>query len=143
MKVSAVRYLVDAGPLIGWLNRRDQWHEWSVQTLRTVDDMLWTSEAVFAEACYQLGANTPEVAALIALAADGQLQVLATVGPYADRLQTLLDKYPVMDVCDGSLVILSELHPAAKVITLDVRDFSIYRRFKSEPLPLICPAWRS
>ena len=24
---------VDAGPLIGWLNANDQWHEWSVSTL--------------------------------------------------------------------------------------------------------------
>lgn len=28
-----VRTLVDAGPLIRWLNAGDQWHEWSVSAL--------------------------------------------------------------------------------------------------------------
>jgi predicted nucleic acid-binding protein len=31
-----VRTLVDAGPLIGWLNATDQWHDWSVQTLSAI-----------------------------------------------------------------------------------------------------------
>lgn len=38
-----------------------------------------------------------------------------------------------MDVCDGSMVVLSEQFPGA-------RDFPIYRRFGREPLPLIMPA---
>ncbi|MEO5960324.1 MAG: PIN domain-containing protein [Opitutaceae bacterium] len=139
MKASAVRYLVDAGPLIGWLNRRDQWHEWSVQALRLADDRLWTSEAVFAEACYQLGQNSAEVDALIALVEGGQLEVLATVAATASRLRALMAKYPMMDICDATLVALSELYPRATIITLDVRDFTVYRRYRNEPIPLIQP----
>lgn len=139
MKASAVRYLVDAGPLIGWFSRRDQWHDWSTQALQAVDDVLWTSEAVFAEACYQLGGNSPEVATLVELADNGHLQLLSPFAESTGRLRTLLAKYPRMDVCDASLVLLSEMHPAAKIVTLDVRDFAIYRRFRTEPLPLICP----
>lgn len=139
MKASNVRYLVDAGPLIGWFSRRDQWHDWSTQALQSVDDVLWTSEAVFAEACYQLGGNSPEVAALVELSGSGHLRMLPVLGQATGRLQTLLAKYPRMDVCDASLVLLSEAHPAAKIVTLDVRDFSVYRRFRNETLPLICP----
>lgn len=139
MKASDVRYLVDAGPLIGWFSRRDQWHAWSTQALRAVDDVLWTSEAVFAEACYQLGGNTPAVTALVELVDSRHLRLLAPFGLATGRLRTLLAKYPRMDVCDASLVLLSELHPEAKIVTLDVRDFGIYRRFRNEPLPLICP----
>lgn len=139
MEASDVRYLVDAGPLIGWFSRRDQWHAWSTQALQAVDDVLWTSEAVFAEACYQLGGNTPEVAALVELVGSGHLRLLAPFGLAAGRLRSLLAKYPRMDVCDASLVLLSEMHPAAKIVTLDVRDFGIYRRFRNEVLPLICP----
>ena len=139
MKASDVRYLVDAGPLIGWFSRRDQWHEWSTQALQSVDDVLWTSEAVLAEACDQLGGNTSEVAALVALADRGHLRLLPALGVATGRLRALLAKYPRMDVCDASLVLLSEAHPGAKIVTLDVRDFGIYRRFRNEVLPLICP----
>ena len=110
-----------------------------MQALRLADDRLWTSEAVFAEACYQLGQNTPEVDALAALAEGGQLQVLATVAPNVARLRALMAKYPAMDICDATLVALSETYPAARVITVDVRDFTIYRRFRNEPMPLIYP----
>ena len=139
VKASDVRYLVDAGPLIGWFSRRDQWHDWSTQALQAVDDVLWTSEAVFAEACYQLGGNGPEVTALVELADSGHLQLLSPFAGSTGRLRILLAKYPRMDVCGASLVLLSEAHPAAKIVTLDVRDFSIYRRFRNEVLPLICP----
>jgi hypothetical protein len=44
-----------------------------------------------------------------------------------------------MDAGDASLVVLSELHPKAKIITTDVRDFTVYRRFRHEALPLIHP----
>jgi hypothetical protein len=44
-----------------------------------------------------------------------------------------------MDAGDASLVVLSEKLPKAKLITTDVRDFTVYRRFRHEPLPLIHP----
>lgn len=48
-------------------------------------------------------------------------------------------KYGRMDVGDGSLVVLSEQFPKAKIITVDLRDFPVYRRFGREPLPFIMP----
>jgi hypothetical protein len=94
VKASDVRYLVDAGPLIGWFSRRDQWHAWSTQALLAVDDVLWTSESVFAEACYQLGGNTPEVAGLVELADSGHLRLLASFSLATSRLRSRLAKYP-------------------------------------------------
>jgi len=79
------------------------------------------------------------VAALVELTASGHLRLLPVLGVVTERLRVLLAKYPQMEVCDASLVLLSEMHPAAKIVTLDVRDFGIYRRYRSEPLPLICP----
>lgn len=101
--------------------------------------MLWTSEAVLAEACYQLGGNSPEVAGLVELTESGHLRLLSPLGMAPGRLRALLAKYARMDICDASLVMLSEMYPEAKIITLDVRDFTIYRRFRNEALPLICP----
>jgi len=34
---------------------------------------------------------------------------------------------------------MSELHPRHRVITVDRRDFRVYRRNKREAIPLVCP----
>ncbi|MDO8539252.1 MAG: hypothetical protein Q7S40_02345 [Opitutaceae bacterium] len=44
-----------------------------------------------------------------------------------------------MDAADASLVVLSELYPKAKLLTIDARHFGIYRRRENEALPLIAP----
>jgi hypothetical protein len=44
-----------------------------------------------------------------------------------------------MDAADASLVLLSELNTRAKIVTVDTRDFRIYRRFRGEALPIIAP----
>lgn len=140
MRASAPRYLVDAGPLIALINRRDQWHHWSEQVLRVIEEPLWTSEMVLAEVCHNLGQNTPAVRELLAHVQSGHLRLLPVAEANVGRLVQLMVKFERMDVCDGSLVVLSERFPNAKIITVDVRDFSVYRRFDREPLPLIMPA---
>ncbi len=45
-----VTNLIDAGPLIGWFNANDQWHEWSVETLSALRGPLHTTEIVLGEA---------------------------------------------------------------------------------------------
>jgi hypothetical protein len=55
------------------------------------------------------------------------------------HIHSLLEKYPQMDAGDASLVALSERFPKAKIITTDVRDFTVYRRFRNDALPLIHP----
>jgi predicted nucleic acid-binding protein len=139
VKASAPEYLVDAGPLIALLNRRDQWHTWAERVLEIITAPLWTSELVLAEACYNLGQNTPAVLLLLAHVESGHLRIVPTIDENVARIVTLMEKYERMDVCDGSLVVLSEQFPSARIITLDVRDFPVYRRFGREPLPLIMP----
>jgi predicted nucleic acid-binding protein len=133
------RYLVDAGPLIALLNRRDQWHAWAEQALEVIAEPLWTSEVVLAEVCYNLGQNTPAVRQFLALVQSRHVRVVPAVEENVAQLIALMTKYERMDVCDGSLVVLSEQYLQAKIITVDTRDFPVYRRFGREPLPLIMP----
>jgi predicted nucleic acid-binding protein len=133
------RYLVDAGPLIALLNRRDQWHHWAERALAVITEPLWTSEVLLAEACYNLGQNNPAVRQLLAHVETGHLCIAPMVEEHVARLSMLMGKYERMDLGDGSLVVLSEQFPEAKIITIDTRDFPVYRRFGREPLPLIMP----
>src|SRR5207244_8174171 len=47
------------------------------------------------------------------------------------------DRHP--DLADLCLVRMSELHPQHSVITVDRKDFRLYRRNKREAIPLVCP----
>jgi len=44
-----------------------------------------------------------------------------------------------MDLADATLVALSEQYPRAQLITIDEKDFTIYRRRDGLPVPCIMP----
>lgn len=139
MKPSAVRYLIDAGPLIGALSARDQWHSWSAQVVATLDEPVFTSETVFGEARHLLKTEPAAIVALIRQVTERRLTLLPMWETGGQRASELILRYPRMDAGDASLVVLSERFPKAKIITLDVRDFTVYRRSRGEALPLIHP----
>ena len=70
---------------------------------------------------------------------SGDLQVCATLPDSAPRMKTLMEKYARMDAADASLVVLSERYPQAKLITIDRKDFTIYRRNDGICVPCIMP----
>ena len=132
-------FVVDAGPLIGYLVTDDQWSAWSAQTLNSVDDVLHTSEAVVAEVAFRLNRYRPAISRLLSWIKAGGLNLVPAVSDHEDALESLLVKYPEMDLCDATVVLLSELFPRSQVITTDRRHFEVYRRHRNQPIPLICP----
>ena len=138
MKVSAINYLVDAGPLIGLLDRDDQWHRWSTQTLTVLDEPLATTETAVAEACHRLRNLRPALQQLTLMIAEGRVLLVPVLSEHPRRIGELLAKYPLMDTGDATLVVLSELCPRARLITVD-DDFRRYRRFRNQAIPFVMP----
>lgn len=141
MKVSAANYLVDAGPLIGLLDADDQWHEWSTETLSVIDEPLATTETAIAEACHRLRGLRSALLVIPRLISEQRLRIIPALAAQPARVGELLAKYPFMDAGDATLVVLSELYPGAKLITLD-DDFRRYRRYRNQLIPLLIPAGR-
>ncbi len=134
-----IRTIVDAGPLIGWLNAKDQWHDWSARTLSSRRGPLHTTEIVLGEACWRLGGNSRPVHALLDLVRKGAL-VLARPWPEClASTQEVMLKYPLMDAADASLVTLAERSPGASLITTDRRHFEPCRGLRNGPLNLLLP----
>jgi predicted nucleic acid-binding protein len=134
--------IVDAGPLVGWFNAGDQWHSWSVETLTKYSGILHTTEIVLGEACYHLGGNSGAAQGLLTMVRQGAV-VLHPIWPmHLLRTQELMAKFRMMDAGDASLVVLSELYPKARIVTVDSRDFKIYRRLKDQPVPFVAPTGR-
>ena len=138
VKVSAINYLVDAGPLIGFLDGDDQWHAWSTQTLVVLDEPLATTETAVAEACHRLRKLRSALVVIPRLIAEGRLLLVPVLAEQPRRVGELLAKYPLMDAGDATLVALSELCPRARLITVD-DDFRHYRRFRNQEIPVMIP----
>jgi predicted nucleic acid-binding protein len=137
-RVMEIKTIVDAGPLIGWFNAGDQWHQWSVSVLSRRRGALHTTEIVLGEACWHLGGNTQPVHALLDLV---RKHALVLARPWPDHLadaQRIMLKYPAMDAADASLVVLAEASRAILVST-DRRDFESCRGLHNRPLKLILP----
>ena len=139
VKVSAPRHLLDAGPLVGLLDADDQWHEWSRKALSAIPGALRTTETAVAEACYHLRDHRPALSAILRMIDAGAIVLEPLVQQRASRIDQLLADYTQMDFGDATLVVLSELYPDARLLTLDVRDFTIYRRGDGTAVPIIAP----
>ena len=134
-----IKTIVDAGPLVVWLNAGDQWHDWSVAALSARRGPLHTTEIVLGEACWHLGGNTQPAHALLDLVRKGAL-ILARPWPeHLTGTQQIMLKYPSMDAADASLVSLAELWPKATLVTIDRRDFQPCRGLRNRTLKLLLP----
>jgi uncharacterized protein len=132
-------YIVDTGPLVGWINRRDQWHTWSVEVMRSLLPPLITCESVVAELVWHLHSSREAVDQLYVLVETGALRIVELLPTHISSIRTLAAKYSQMDFCDAAVVRLSELYPAAHVITTDNAHFRIYRRFQNQTIQVIHP----
>ena len=66
------------------------------------------------------------------------VRLVPALANFPRRVGELLAKYPRMDVGDATLVVLSELCPRARLITVD-DDFRRYRQFRNQAIPLVMP----
>ena len=133
--------ILDAGPLVAFINARDTNHEWTVTQLKTLAGPMITCEAAISEALYLLrmvNGGTAQVAGM--LKSDG-LQVGFNLAAEMVPVCDLLTKYAdvPMSLTDACLVRMSEMHPKHLVMTFD-SDFRIYRRNRRQSVPILSPS---
>lgn len=133
-------YLVDTGPLVSAFARREtKFKKWAESTLASIPVPLVTCEAVVTEAGHLLGSSERLLEAierkLIVCRFDLQRSVA--------EVRRLMDKYSdcPMDLADACLVQLYATfrEGAAKVVTVDRRDFTIYRTLQGRRIACVFP----
>ena len=135
------KVLVDMGPLVALLNRRDRDHLWCASQLGSLSDPLVTCDAVLSEAFFLLKRSTDGGEKQLAeMIRRGLLQSQFEFSQNQGRVLDLMKKYHDLptsfaDVC---LVVMAESFPGAKVWTLD-RNFRVYRMADRRVVPLIFP----
>ena len=132
--------LLDTGPLVAGINRRDRHHEWARLWFDKIEPPLLTCEPVLAESCFILQSCPGGAKAVLEMVRRGALEVAFDVAGQVQPVSRLMAKYAdvPMSLADACLVRMSELTPESKVMTLD-SDFQIYRRHGRQVIPVISP----
>ncbi len=134
------RVVIDTGPIVALLNRRDRHHAWVREVLDTVEPPIFTCEAVVSEACFLLGRFTHGPDAVLELLAKDVLKVDFRMRSEVDPLRALMQKFASvpMSLADACLVRMTELDAESVIVTLD-SDFRVYRRNRRHVIPTIMP----
>jgi len=129
--------IADTGFIVALGNRNDRYHAWAAGLARDVTEPLLTCESVLSEAAYHLESSSY----VLSLVEDELLRLAFDCSRNLEQLADLAHRYRERkpDLADLCLIRMSELHPRHAVITVDESDFSVYRRYKRETIPLLCP----
>ena len=121
--------LIDTGPIVAFFDASDNYHSLCLKTLKSIDQPLATTWAVLTEAFYLLGFSWKAQDNLWEFITRGGMDILPLNAKLCARCRTLMRKYRdlPMDLADGTLVAVAEHEKIEKVLTLDHRDFNIYR----------------
>jgi predicted nucleic acid-binding protein len=132
--------LVDTGPLVAFLNKRDRFHDWTAAQWNQIAAPMLTCEAVVSETCFLLSGIKSGSNRVMQLIQRKILRISFHLEEHIDPVNKLLIKYQSvpMSLTDACLVRMSELHSNSSVFTLD-SDFNLYRKNGRQVIPSIMP----
>lgn len=130
--------LLDTGPLVAFLNRRDAHHDWARAHWQQLRPPMLTNESVLSEASFLLQEFGGDPDAILDLLEREVIRISFDLGHQVTAVRKLLRKYrsTPMSLADACLVRMSELVSEPTVFTLD-SDFSVYRRHGRQVIPLL------
>jgi len=129
--------IADTGLIVALLNRDDRHHKWAVEIARESSEPLITCEAVLSEAGFQVGS----MEWVLGLVRTGFLKLAFDLAGSYEQVAELALRYQDRspDLADLCLIRMSEIHANMPVITIDEKDFRVYRRNGREVIPIVCP----
>ncbi len=133
--------LIDTGPLVAFLNRRDRYHGWAVDTLATLHPPLLTCEAVLSEAAYLVRRLPAGGETVVEMLIRGVVRTAFRLEDEAAAVKTLMARYHdvPMDLADACLVRMTELYAEPMLVTIDTEFRDIYRRHGRTTIPTVLP----
>ncbi|NJK51577.1 MAG: PIN domain-containing protein [Leptolyngbyaceae cyanobacterium SU_3_3] len=133
--------LADTGFFVALGNRSDTFHSKAQQQLNILKEPLITTYPVIIETSYLLyerSGQTAQFKFLQQLTTDS-IQIFNFQKNHLERAIQLMQQYAnlPMDLADASLVVLAEELKENRILTTDIRDFSIYRYLETQPFTLL------
>lgn len=132
--------LLDAGPLVAYLDKTDQHHSWAVRQFRALTRPLISCDAVISEACHLLEGVHGGAAAVGAMLKRGVIRLDFSLATHHVRIFALMQNYQnvPMSLAYACLLCMAE-HEGDRVVFTTDSDFTIYRLHGRKPLALRIP----
>jgi predicted nucleic acid-binding protein len=129
--------IADTGLIVALLNRDDSHHKWALEIARMVSEPLLTCESVLSEAGFQVGS----IQWVLDLVREGFLEIAFDLSKNFEEIAELGQRYRdrTPDLADLCLIRMSELHGDLPVLTVDEKDFRVYRKNGRDVIPIVCP----
>jgi predicted nucleic acid-binding protein len=134
--------ICDTGPLVAYLNRNDPHHAWAISLMKQVRPPMLTCEPVLTEVVYFLREDGMPVDPLFQLLERDALRLVFDLSTHWPRVRTLMTRYDPMDLADAAVVAMSEAHARCQVLTIDRKDFGVYRRNDRQAIDFVAPPRR-
>ncbi|MCK9420860.1 MAG: PIN domain-containing protein [Nitrospirae bacterium] len=121
--------IVDTGPLVALFDDSEEQHEVCYAAMKALQAPPVTTWPVLTEAFYMLGGWRKGQSELWDFILSGGVRIEDIPEERYSRIRELMEKYAdkPMDFADASVVVISEMHKAKTIFTLDRHDFTIYR----------------
>lgn len=132
--------LIDTGPLVACFNPDDKDHQPCLDKMRLLKGRrLATTLAIVTETLYLLDFSPENQEKFLCFMASGIVDIPELQPEDLKRAADLMKKYRdcPMDFGDATLVILANRLKTRQIVTLDERDFSVYRTDRDKPFEII------
>ncbi|NJR52427.1 MAG: PIN domain-containing protein [Leptolyngbyaceae cyanobacterium CSU_1_3] len=132
--------ILDTGPLVAFINPRDNFHEWAVTEWSISSVPFLTCEAVITEACFLLRNVYRGEEEVMNLLETEIIHIPFCLSDEVVAIRQFLIRYQSvpMSIADACLVRMAELYSECVVLTLD-SDFNIYRKNRDRLITTITP----
>ena len=127
--------LIDTGPIVALLNRRDKQHKRVLEFTQNYNGGFVSTWSVITEATHLLRNSIQAQLNLLEWIRRGGIEIFNIEKNDIERMITLTKRYSdlPMDLADCSLIIVAEKMAINEIISID-SDYDIYRTLKREPL---------
>ncbi len=124
-----MRALLDTGPWVALLDRSESMHSTCLEWFKTFTGSLFSTEAVLTEVMYLLNFSVKAQTAALDFVLHAAVQLMPSDSDSLAVCRQFMEKYSdlPMDYADATLVCLAEETDITDIVTLDRKDFGIYR----------------
>jgi uncharacterized protein len=132
--------LIDSGPIVAALRKRDQHHDWARAQFEATTESFLTCEGVISESLFLLERAPGGKTSLCSLLERAIIVSDFSFHHQLSETLRLIRRYQdtPMSFADACLVRMAELRDEVTIFTTD-SDFQIYRKSSRKVIPLLIP----